>query len=226
MKKVLSALILLALVANSAYSQNKIANPKCARNAHGLITLQDCPTKHSQLSVKINDECNKLTIYLNEKELQKIEREEEFASPADDCTVHYLDANFDGYCDIFVGPGESRTYSTLLLYNPRKGKFEPVGELGNPSLQNFMIDPVNKVVYDGGSSSFCELNGDKLKWNGNRLMVIEKLKVISDPKEYRANGVKYKYTIKNAKTGKLVKATNFTQNLPASWLKLAKTLDW
>lgn len=226
MKRKLLILVLVAFVATGAFAQNKIASPKCAINAQGLITLGDCPTNHSQLSVKMNDECNELTIFLNGKELQKIDREEEFASPADECPIFYLDANFDGNCDIFVGPGESRTYSTLLIYNPKKGLFEAIGELGNPSLQNFILDPVNKVVYEGGSSSFCELDADKMKWVSNSLQKMESLKVISDPKEYRANGVKYKYTIKNANTGKLVKATNFTQNLPASWLKLAKTLDW
>ena len=43
---------------------------------------------------------------------------------------------------------------------------------------------------------------------------------------YRENGVKYQYTVKNAQTGKLIKATNHKQNLPKSWQKYVKTMSW
>ena len=58
------------------------------------------------------------------------------------------------------------------------------------------------------------------------MVTLEELKVITDPKEYRANGVKYHYTVKNAKTDKLIKATNYKQNLHLSWQKYVKTMDW
>ena len=63
MKKCL--FLLLTLVTTGLYAQQKFNNPPCARNAQGLITLEDCPTEHPQLSVKMNDECNHVTIYLN-----------------------------------------------------------------------------------------------------------------------------------------------------------------
>lgn len=225
MKKCL--FLLLTLVTTGLYAQQKFNNPPCARNAQGLITLEDCPTEHPQLSVKMNDECNHVTIYLNGQVMQELKSEEEFVSPSDDKSVHFLDANFDGHCDIFIGPGCSRTYSSLFLWNPKNGKFEcAVGENNNPHLQNFMSDPATKLVYDGGSSSFCEEDAYKMKWNGNCLVTLEELKVITDPKEYRANGVKYHYTVKNAKTDKLIKATNYKQNLHLSWQKYVKTMDW
>ncbi len=216
--------LMLTLVTTGLSAQQKIDNPQCARNAQGLITLQDCPTEHPQLSVKINDECNHVTIYLNGQVFQELESEDEFISPTDDKSVHYLDANFDGHCDIFVGPGCSRTYSSLFIWNPKTGKYEEA--TGNTPMQNFMIDPTSKLVYDGGSSSYCEEDAYKLKWNGNRLEKTEELKVITDPKAYRENGVKYHYTVKNAQTGKLIKATNYRQNLPLSWQKLVKTMEW
>ena len=55
---------------------------------------------------------------------------------------------------------------------------------------------------------------------------LEDLKEITDPKAYRENGVKYQYTVKNAQTGKLIKATNHKQNLPKSWQKYVKTMSW
>ena len=153
-----------------------------------------------------------------------MEQEDGFISPTDDKSVHYLDANFDGHCDIFVGPGCSRTYSSLFIWNPKTEKFEEA--TGDTPMQNFMIDPASKLVYDGGSSSYCEEDAFKMKWNGSRLIKLEDLKVITDPDAYRANGVKYQYTVKNAKTGKLIKATNYRQNLPLSWQKLVKTMEW
>ena len=53
MKKCL--FLLLTLVTTGLYAQQKFNNPPCARNAQGLITLEDCPTEHPQLSVKMND---------------------------------------------------------------------------------------------------------------------------------------------------------------------------
>lgn len=217
-------LLMLTLVSTGVFAQQKIVNPKCTRNPQGLITLQDCPTEHPQLSVNINDERNHVTIYLNGQVFQELESEDEFISPTDDKSVYYLDANFDGHCDIFVGPGCSRTYSSIFIWNPKTGKFEEA--TGDSPIQNFMIDPVSRLAYDGGSSSYCEEDAFKLKWSGNRLVKVEDLKVITDPKAYRENGVKYQYTVKNAKTGKLIKATNYKHHLPLSWQKFLKTMEW
>lgn len=222
MRKVL--FILLTIVSSGLSAQQKIENVQCAVNAQGLITLQECPTEHPQLLVNINDACNHVTIYLNGQVFQELETDDEFISPTDDKSVHYLDANFDGHCDIFVGPGCSRTYSSLFIWNPKNGKYEEA--IGDAPLQNFMIDPSSKLVYDGGSSSYCEEDAFKMKWTGNRLEKLEDLKEITDPKAYRENGVKYQYTVKNAQTGKLIKATNHKQNLPKSWQKYVKTMSW
>ena len=220
-------LLLLTFVTTGLFAQQKINNPQCARNAQGLITLEDCPTEHSQLSVKISNEGKHLTIYCDGKVMQELDSEEEFVAPPDDDSVHFMDANFDGHCDIFVGPGASRTYSSLLIWNPGKGQFElVVGTDINPHFQNFMIDPVSKILYDGGSSSACECDGYIMKWNGNRLQTLQELKVIFEPTQYRANGVKYKYTVRTVKTEKLIKATNYVRNLPLTWQKYAKSMDW
>ena len=76
MKKCL--FLLLTLVTTGLYAQQKFNNPPYARNAQGLITLEDCPTEHPQLSVKMNDECNHVTIYLNGQVMQELKSEEEF----------------------------------------------------------------------------------------------------------------------------------------------------
>ena len=171
MRKIL--FILLTIVSSGLSAQQKIENVQCAVNAQGLITLQECPTEHPQLSVNINDACNHVTIYLNGQVFQELETDDEFISPTDDKSVHYLDANFDGHCDIFVGPGCSRTYSSLFIWNPKNGKYEEA--IGDAPLQNFMIDPSSKLVYDGGSSSYCEEDAFKMKWTDNRLEKLEEV---------------------------------------------------
>lgn len=231
MKRKLFLAITLLVTASATYAQRVINNPSCARNAEGLITLEECPTEHQQLSVKLNEDRDHLTIYYNGQVMQELTSDDEFTSPlgdvgADECPVYYLDANFDGNCDIFVGPGLSRTYSTLLLWNPQTGKFEQMTEGEGSCLQNIALDPVNKRVFDGGSSSYCEEDGEMLVWKGNKLEVVETLVIISDPTQYRANNVKYKFTVKNKKTGRLIKATNYAQNLPARWRSYVKQLGY
>ena len=228
MKRNLLLAILLLGTATATFAQKQIFNPSCARNAEGLITLAECPTEHKQLSVKLNDDRTHLTIFYNGQVMQELDNDDEFTSPLADaeCPVYYLDANFDGHCDIFVGPGQSRTYSTLLLWNTKKEKFEPLEGSDGSCLQNIALDPVNKRVFDGGSSSYCEQDGDMMVWKGNKLNIVETLVIISDPTQYRANGVKYKFTVKNKNTGRLVKATNFEQNLPVRWRNYVKQLGW
>ncbi len=209
----------LLATANVIYAQREISNPVCQPNSYGLITLEECPEQHQQLTVKLSEERDKITIYYNGQVMQELTTDDEFTSPIaeGECPVYFLDANFDGKCDIFVGPGLSRTYSTLLLWNSQTGKFEPLTDCDGAALQNIALDPVNKRVFDGGSSSYCEEDGDMMVWNGNKLEIVETLVIISDPTQYRANGVKYMFTVKNKKTGRLVKATNYKQNLPTRW---------
>ncbi len=219
---------LLLVTANVTFAQHNIQAPVCKPNPHGLITLEQCPESHQQLSVKVSDDLDKITIYYNGQVLQQLTSEESFASPSaqGECPVHFLDANFDGKCDIFVGPGYSRTYSTLLLWNPQTDKFEPMTDCEGAALQNIALDPQNKKVFDGGSSSYCEQDGEMMVWKGNKLEIVESLVIISDPTQYQANGVKYQYTIKNKKTGRLVKATNYVQNLPLRWRNYITTMGF
>ena len=228
MKRKLFLAITLLVTATATYAQRQIANPTCAKNAEGLITLEGCPTEHQQLAVKVNEDRNKITISYNGQVMQELTTDDEFVSPLADeeCPVYFLDANFDGKCDIFVGPGMSRTSSTLLLYNTQTEKFEPLADCDGACLQNIALDPVNKRVFDGGSSSYCEEDGDMMVWNGKKLQIVETLVIISDPTQYRANNVKYNFTVKNKKTGRLIKATNYEQNLPARWRNYTKVLGY
>ncbi len=212
-----SILAILLFVVAEAYAQ-QFKNVQTATNKSGLITLDDCPTQHPQLSVKLNEDNDELTIFNGNEVFQVLNDEGGFATDSSNgLDVHFLDANFDGYCDIFVGKGQSRTYSTLLIWNKTSKKFERIGSLGEPSLQNFMLKPDTKNVIEGGSNSWCSYSFEMSKWKGNELKAVESLVIVTEPAQFVENGVKYTYTLKAEPSKRLIRATNHKFKLPSFW---------
>lgn len=217
MRKTIFMALLLLGMAGAANAQ-VFKNVQTIVDRNGLTTLDNCPTVHPQLSVKLNDDNNKLTIYNGEEVFQVLTDEDGFATDiSDGLAVHYLDANFDGYCDIFVGQGQSRTYSTLLIWDKSIKQFKRIGTLGEPSLQNFTLKSDTKSVFQGGSNSWCSYSYDMSKWVGNKLKVVESLVVVTEPKEFTANEVKYMFTLKKEPSKRLILATNHKFKLPKYW---------
>ena len=132
-----------------------------------------------------------------------------------------MDANFDGFMDIFIGQGASRTYSCLLVWDNNDKKFHRIGTLGEPVLQNFMLHPSSKSVIEGGSNSWCNSSFTKSIWNGRQLVTQEELSIVTDPSQYAENGVTKKYTIKNVINGKVVSADEVS-GLTDFWKPIAK----
>ena len=190
--------------------------PSVEPGTYGLVALAQCPTEDTHLSVVMADDGESLQILYDGKELQTISDEEGFAAPREESQVHFMDANFDGYTDIFVGPAQSRTYSTLLIFDNATRQFVRIGSLGTPSLQNFMLHPASKTVFEGGSNSWCNNSYTKSQWKDGRLDAVEDLTAVSDPAEYGANGVAHAYTLRSA-DGKDLTAADSVDKLPEEW---------
>lgn len=210
---------------NEAAEQPDMTAPEINPNAAGLITLSQCPTTDKHLSVKLSEDNDEAVICYDGKELQTIsDKEGGLVAAGGEVPIYFMDANFDGFTDIFIGPGESRTYSTLLLWNNEKQEFERVGTLSEPTLQGFMLCPESKCVFEGGSSSAFAFDITLSTWEGNKLKKSEHLTVVSGPEAYGNNGVSNKYTLKGTDNSVTV-STDDISRLPELWQKAVEIYD-
>ena len=228
MNKTLILTLLIGLGLLAACNNNKPQNndkpePKAevTISESDLLPLNQFPTTDKLLSVEVSPDFTSATISRNGEVTQTITDEDGLVSIGDEATVHYLDANFDGFTDIFIGAGESRTYSTLLLWDDNTKQFVRIGELGNPDLQGFMLCPAEKKVIEGGSGSYCSFYISMSHWNGNKLVMDEFLTIISDPDEYISYKVKNMFTIQDANEQVLCSTDN-KESLPNFWQAVLK----
>lgn len=186
-------------------------------DTNGIITLAQCPTEYEGLKVVVTDDIMKATIYQGDQELQTISDDEDEPLATDgDKSVHFMDANFDGHVDIFIGAGASRTYSTLLLWDPTTKQFKRYGQLGEPMLQNITLHPASKSVFEGGSASaFAEVFSRSI-WENNALKKVEELTCVSDAEQYEEYEVSAPYTIKDG-DGKTIATYKKIDELPNQW---------
>lgn len=195
----------------------KMKAPQIETDANGLITLEQCPTIYEGLRVELSDDITKAYIYLDDQLLQTIsDTDEEPLASDGDKSIHFMDANFDGYVDIFIGAGQSRTYSTLLLWDPAAEQFARMGLLGEPMLQNIVLHPATKSVFEGGSASWCALYFTRSVWEGNTLKKVEEVTNVNEPEQYGEYEVNAPYTLKDAE-GKVITATDKASELPGMW---------
>lgn len=198
---------------NTAETMAPPANP---------MALNDCPQTDSQLRVELSrkDDLQKAVIYRDGKIIQTFNDElfTDWYDQAPESFIHYVDANFDGLTDIFLGPGHSRTYSSLLIWNPKTEKFERYGSLGEPSLQNPIFAPAEKAIYTSGSNSAWEYIFTKDVWKDVRLQTVQTVTYYDNPREYESmNGTSVKkYNLYGANE-KLIKATEDIKQLPSDW---------
>lgn len=186
-------------------------------NASGFIFLDQFLTTDPHLSVKISDDFTTATIFYDGKEIQTIEDETGLVS--DEATVRFLDANFDGQTDIYLGPGFSRTLNALFVWDEFEQQFQVVS---GTSLQNPMLHPATKSFIEGGSSSYCETDIYLNKWNKSMIMMDENLAIVLDPEAYGAIGVEHRYTLKDA-DDKVLYSTDEIEALPEMWQTIVTT---
>ena len=204
----------------------------------GVWTLGKCPQKIDGLSVELSmndDYVQTVKITKDGKLLQELggENEESFyeGSPMvfDNSMVYYVDANFDGYTDIFIGTGDDRTYNTILLWNSDKNLFERYGKNGDPSLMNPYFSPSEKAIYECGKNGFYDYGYSKSIWKDGELVEQESLEeiIIQEGFDYDSynEGRDYKRSKKYAlfdSNNKLIVETNEIDELPNKWAEIIK----
>ena len=195
--------------------------PQMAMDTSGLISLSSCPKSYKSLSVTVSDDYTEARVFSGGKLMQTIsDPDGGLVATGDGSPVAYMDANFDGYVDIFIGPGESRTYSTLLLWNPKARQFDRVGELGDPTFQNILLHPSSKSVYEGGSMSAFGDCFFRYVWESGQLKKMEELTVVYDSEQFGEYGVESMYTLKDANQQTVI-STDDADRLPGVWKNVA-----
>jgi hypothetical protein len=219
MKKLFFSVIMVAvaLVPLQAFAKGKKASLQPKTDKCGFYNVVDCPTSLSFIkasSEQQDDGSYNVSIYRGRTLSQNFNLE----VTSDD--LYYLDANFDGNMDIFVGPAASRNYSTILLWDDNEGEFVPMeGDVLNGTI---LVNPNKKFLVSLGSGSYCSEYYTRYTWEGNRLVITETLVEITDPKAYKEYGVNRRYTIvkgnnlNNIAANKKVE-TNKKSKLPAEW---------
>lgn len=194
---------------------------------NGYASVLNAPTTHRTLktqSTQNEDGSYTTNIYSGEAIVQSLKHE------ATSGEVRFIDMNFDGFVDLFVGPATARNYSTIYL-NDNKGKFVPTQQEANLN-GYFLVNDKKKhfvsMSSNGASSTFYE----KFIWNGNKLEVSESLMVFSDPSEYTDYGVTTKYTLikgndyySPASVGCVKMRTNKLSKLPKEWKKIINSFE-
>lgn len=191
--------------------------PQVEANMDGLIYLEDCPMSNPRLAVTVSEDFTTAKIMYDGKEIQTV-KDEEYELASDAAPIHFLDANFDGYTDIFIGTGQSRTANTLLVWNDKTQKFESVD---GSALQGVMLEPATKSFVMGGSNSASEFYVTRSLWNGNKLDVREQLSIVTNPEEYANNNVDHMYTVKSSDDNVLCSSETI-DGLPEIWQNYVK----
>ena len=184
-------------------------------NAAGYYMLEDGPRQHANIQVSISEDdeagwlvtvtCEGVTLYRDSVTITGND-------------VHFVDANFDGYVDIMVGPATARNYSALLVWNPELQRFE---EVKNEDLFNgyFAIDPYRRQWVSCSTSSYCSTFFSIMKWRDGTLVTTESLVAISDSSCYSTYGVRAPYTIFNgaAPASNIKREVSKRSALPKVW---------
>lgn len=228
MKKHIVTTLLSCMMAVSCFAQHGWA-------AMESITLDECPTSYGKYSAKpvIKDYALvKVEIFFNGSLMQEI------YPPADETSlvmpvyeetadklIHFPDANNDGYRDIFVGYGGSRTNNALFLFNPKVNKF--VRCKSADGLQGVVFCPQEGAVYNGGSNSAWEYSITRYEWKGMVLNETAELNITNNIDDYNKNAMgsyhkTYPYVLMQ-RNGKIKRARKVTE-LPIKWQRIIKRL--
>ena len=210
-------------------STSTMAAPVIELDGEGMFSIDDCPTTYEGLEiVKHKGEYNlsSIDVILDGKQLCS------FAFRNDDNDfdnndyvtgdqVHFLDANFDGYVDIFLGPCSDREYSALFLWDPEQSTFVRARQDGDPQFNgNYQFHPSSQKVYFSGSGCAVCHHAVRLSWQGNELRSEEALTSVMS-KSYINEEQPARYVIRKNLEGKIVLSTDDPNQLPERWKKWA-----
>ena len=208
--------------------------PAPKTDANGFVKVLDCPTSFPNVRVdskKAGDSEFELTVFIDGDEMQTIYCDLiSYSDEQDSRTVRFLDANFDGYIDMLIGPACPREYSALYLWDPDMGEFDRASYNNDEdNLLNgyFIFNPKTKTWYSFLAGGAMMSGYEKLTWEDDNLRAVECVLMISDPSNYREYGVKKKYTLYKGSSenpGRKIADSNSTKSLPADWQKAIKIL--
>jgi len=207
-----------------------MAAPVIELDGEGMFSIDDCPTQYDGLEiVKHKGEYNlsSIDVILDGKQLCSFAfRNDDYDLDNNDYVtgdqVHFLDANFDGYVDIFLGPGCDREYSALFLWDPEQSTFVRVRVNGELQFNgNYQFHPTSQKVYFTGSGSFSSNHAVRLSWQNYDLRSEEAL--TSEMLKSRLDDNQpTKYVVrKGGTTGKIIFSTDNPNKIPAQWKKWA-----
>ena len=203
-------------------STQTMAAPVIELDGEGMFSIDDCPTTYEGLEiVKHEGEygLSSIDIMRDGQLLRSFNFTDDDYVTRDE--VHFLDANFDGYVDIFLGPGCDREYSALFLWNPEQSNFVRGYEDGNPILNgNYKFHPASQKVYFTGSGSFSSNHAVRLSWQNYNLQSEEAL--TSEMLKSRLDESQpAKYVVRKGISGKIIFSTDDPNKIPAQWKKWA-----
>lgn len=210
MKRIIGLLLLAVMCGGSATidAQNynsilKSRNPKT--DVNGYYNLLDCPQSLPNVKVTEADDDGTMTVIINGNEVNKL------TCVTSSYDVRFVDANFDGYYDLLIGPAIAREYSYLYLWDSKKQSFCPAIELNG----DYIINPAKKQWASATPLSYCLTDFDIFRFEGNEIVYIESLNENSNPER----GL-WRYTISQGDLTKL--ETNKKSRLPKRWRIILK----
>lgn len=189
---------------------NPLAVPAVGLDEYGLFTVDDCPTTHDMLEVKLHEGeycIDRADIYADGMLMQSVPISEQDAITRK--VVHFLDANFDGNVDILIGPGCNREYSTLIVWDREENRFARATNDGFTVFNGeFYYEPERMAVYRMTSSSAFETTYTFMTWQGTDLQSEELFLQVFDPSYYDFYHVKQRYTVRGYYTGEDIGSDN------------------
>ena len=216
--------------------QNQVPEQEQALKQEGFYSLEEYSQKPDNISVALSETTDQQTIKITKdgQVLQVLKakiKDTPFWYPNEiknySSLVHFIDANFDGHTDIYIGDGEFKSYDCLFLWNSSKGLFES-GDCGYCPI----FSPSEKAIYSYGGNAF-ESNYYKSVWNNG---VLETKEMVShfppnetiDIKSYYADyGERrrkefgfYEFINEDDENRKLIMETDNTNELPNNWPEL------
>ena len=221
------ALVCLSGTSVDAQNYNSVLKaPKPKTDTKGYYSLLDCP--QSLPNVEVITEQNDNGSYAV-KVLIKGKQVDTFTCESTSDDVRFVDANFDGYYDLFIGPATTRNYSHLYMWDTKKQWFYQAVSPDNLN-GHFILNPAKKQWVSAGSSSYCSMYYTIFYWDDDKEVDIESLIDISEPTAHKEYGVQRRYTvIKGGDFENVTKNrkqhTNRKSALPKKWRTILKEFD-
>ena len=192
--------------------------PVIETHKNRLYYLEDCPTSYNGLDVNINRNTDgtlkSASVVKEGKPLNEFSLNGMMAGGIE---VYFMDANFDGYVDIWVvGDPENMIESVLFLWEPSRFSFVEATYNGKRLFRGApsFCPETRKIYLNSGSASTSR--DERLSWNGHKLVPEEEFKQLFLTAGYEGDYL-HRYNVKDCITGKIIVSTDDPREIPANW---------